>query len=102
MTATILTGRESCYACAVRCKRVVTTEWQGRPVEPRHGGPEYETLGTFGSYCGIDDLPAVSLANKICNEHGLDTIGTGATVAWTMDCYEHLSLIHISEPTRPY
>ena len=89
MTATILTRRESCYACAVRCKRVVETEWQGRPVEPRHGGPEYETLGTFGSYCGIDDLPAVSLANKICNEHGLDTIGTGATIAWTMDCFEH-------------
>ena len=43
MTATILTDRDTCYACAVRCKRVVETEWQGRPVEPRHGGPEYET-----------------------------------------------------------
>ncbi len=89
MTATILTGRDSCYACAVRCKRVVETEWQGRAVEPRHGGPEYETLSTFGSYCGIDDLPAVALANKICNEQGLDTIGTGATVAWAMECFEH-------------
>jgi len=89
MTATILTDRETCYACAVRCKRVVETEWQGRPVEPRHGGPEYETAAVFGSYCGVDDLPAISLANKICNENGLDTIGTGATVAWAMDCFEH-------------
>ena len=89
MTATILTDRDTCYACAVHCKRVVTTEWQGRPVEPRHGGPEYETAATFGSYCGIDDLPAISLANKICNEYGLDTIGTGATVAWTMECFEN-------------
>jgi aldehyde:ferredoxin oxidoreductase len=89
MTATILKDRDTCYACAVRCKRVVETEWQGRPVEPRHGGPEYETTATFGSYCGVDDLPAISLANKICNEHGLDTIGTGATVAWTMECFEH-------------
>ena len=89
MTATILRERDTCYACAVRCKRVVETEWQGRPVEPRHGGPEYETAATFGSYCGVDDLPAISLANKICNEHGLDTIGTGATVAWTMECFEH-------------
>ena len=88
MTATILADRDTCYACAVRCKRVVETEWQGRPVEARHGGPEYETLGVFGSYCGVDDLPAISLANKICNEHGLDTIGTGATVAWTMECFE--------------
>jgi len=89
MTATILTARETCYSCAVRCKRVVETEWQGRPVEPRHGGPEYETAATFGSYCGVDDLSAISLANKICNENGLDTIGTGATVAWAMDCFEH-------------
>ena len=89
MTATILTDTDTCYSCAVRCKRVVTTEFGGRPVEPRHGGPEYETAATFGSYCGIDDLSAISLANKICNEHGLDTIGTGATIAWTMECFEH-------------
>ena len=89
MTATILTDRDTCYSCAVRCKRVVTTEWEGRPVEPRHGGPEYETAAVFGSYCGVDDLHAISLANKICNEQGLDTIGTGATVAWVMDCFEH-------------
>jgi aldehyde:ferredoxin oxidoreductase len=89
MTATVLEGRETCYACAVRCKRAVETEWQGRPVEARHGGPEYETAAVFGSYCGVDDLPAITLANQICNEHGLDTIGTGATVAWVMECFEH-------------
>jgi aldehyde:ferredoxin oxidoreductase len=88
MTATILTDRDTCYSCAVHCKRVVETEWQGRHVEPRHGGPEYETAAVFGSYCGVDDLHAIALANKICNENGLDTIGTGATVAWAMDCYE--------------
>ncbi len=100
MTATILKTRDSCYACAVRCKRVVETEWQGRAVEPRHGGPEYETAAVFGSYCGVDDLPAISLANKICNEQGLDTIGTGATVAWAMDCFEHglLSAAEIGFP----
>ncbi len=89
MTATILVARETCYSCAVKCKRAVEAEWEGRPVERRHGGPEYETLATFGSYCGVADLPAVALANQICNEHGLDTIGTGATVAWTMECFEN-------------
>jgi aldehyde:ferredoxin oxidoreductase len=87
MTATILTARETCYSCAVRCKRAVETEWGGRAVTPRHGGPEYETASVFGSYCGVDDLPAISLANQICNDAGLDTIGTGATVAWAMECY---------------
>ena len=88
MTATILKNRDTCYSCAVRCKRVVETEWEGRPVHERHGGPEYETASTFGSYCGIGDLHAIALANQICNEHGLDTIGTGATIAWTMECFD--------------
>ena len=44
----ILKGRETCYACAVRCKRVVDIPGK---VDPQYGGPEYETLATFGSYC---------------------------------------------------
>ncbi|HLE27676.1 MAG TPA: aldehyde ferredoxin oxidoreductase family protein [Anaerolineales bacterium] len=89
MTETILKERDTCYACTVHCKRVVETEFMGRPVEKKHGGPEYETLSTFGSYCGVSDLNAVSYANKLCNEYGLDTIGTGATVAWAMECFEN-------------
>jgi aldehyde:ferredoxin oxidoreductase len=88
MADTILKGNDTCYACAVRCKRVVETEFAGRPVESRFGGPEYETIGTFGSYCGVADLKAISMAHKICDDYGLDTIGTGATIAWTMECFE--------------
>ena len=88
MTETILVDRDTCYACCVHCKRVVESEWQGKPIEAKHGGPEYETLSTFGSYCGVKDLAAISQANKLCNEYGLDTIGTGATIAWAMECYE--------------
>ncbi len=82
-------GRDSCYSCSVRCKRVADTEWKGIKVEPHAGGPEYETLSTFGSYCGIDDLNAVALASQLCNEYGVDTISAGATIAFAMDCYEH-------------
>ncbi len=82
-------GRDSCYACSVRCKRVVESEWKGRKIEPHYGGAEYETLSTFGSYCGVDDLQAVSLASQMCNEYGVDTISAGATLAFAMDCYEH-------------
>ena len=89
MTETILTERDTCYACTVRCKRVVETEWMNNPVEPKHGGPEYETLATFGSYCGVSDLDAIANANKLCNEYGLDTISAGATIAWAMECYEN-------------
>ena len=89
MTDTILTDRDTCYACTVHCKRVVKTEYKGEAVEEKYGGAEYETLATFGSYCGVSDLDAVSLANQICNEYGMDTIGAGATVAWAMDCFEN-------------
>jgi aldehyde:ferredoxin oxidoreductase len=88
MTETILVDRDTCYACCVHCKRVVETKWHDQPIERKHGGPEYETLSTFGSYCGVKDLDAISQANKLCNEYGLDTIGTGATIAWAMECYE--------------
>ena len=88
MTETILKERDTCYACVVRCKRVVEIKDGAYKVDPKYGGPEYETLGTFGSYCGIDDLGAVSMANQICNEYGIDTIAAGATIAFAMECYE--------------
>lgn len=81
-------GRDSCYSCSVRCKRVAETEWKGIKVEPHYGGAEYETLSTFGSYCAVDDLGAVSLASQMCNEYGVDTISAGATIAFAMNCFE--------------
>lgn len=85
MAETILKERDTCHACVVRCKRVVEIEGK---VDARYGGPEYETLGAFGSYCGVDDLAAVSVANQICNEYAVDTIAAGATIAFAMECYE--------------
>ncbi|MBI3963121.1 MAG: aldehyde ferredoxin oxidoreductase family protein [Deinococcus sp.] len=87
MYDTILKERDTCYACAVRCKRVV--EEEQRKVHPHYGGPEYETVATFGSYCSVDDLSAVAKANELCNMYGVDTISAGATVAFAMDCYQH-------------
>lgn len=88
MAETVLKERDTCYACVVRCKRVVEIKDGPYKVDPYYGGPEYETLGTFGSYCGIDDLAAVSLANQICNEYAVDTIACGATIAFAIECYE--------------
>ncbi len=85
---TILKERDTCYACAVRCKRVVEVNNGPYLVDPKYGGPEYETLSAFGSYCCIDNLEAVSYANQLCNMYGIDTISCGATIAFAMDCYE--------------
>ncbi len=87
MRDTVLVDRDNCYACPVHCKRVVKT---GEPynVDPRYGGPEYETVGSLGSICGIDDLPAVCKGNELCNAYGLDTISTGVSIGFAMECYE--------------
>lgn len=89
MSKTILKERDTCYACTVRCKRVVEVTEGPYEVLPLYGGPEYETLATLGSYCDIGDLEAVSYANQLCNMYGMDSISCGATISWAMDCYEH-------------
>jgi aldehyde:ferredoxin oxidoreductase len=88
MVETILKERDTCYACVVRCKRVVEIKEGAYKVDPKYGGPEYETLGTFGSYCGVNDMPAIAMANQICNEYAVDTIAAGATIAFAMECFE--------------
>lgn len=87
LAETILVDRDTCYACVVRCKREVETDDEHQ-VKRELGGPEYETIATFGSYCEIHDLAAISKANALCNDYGLDTIGAGATIAWAIECYE--------------
>jgi aldehyde:ferredoxin oxidoreductase len=82
------TGRDTCYSCAVRCKRVVEAEWQEKALDPLSGGPEYETASVFGSYCDIDDLGAIAYANQLCNQYGVDTISAGATMAFAIECFE--------------
>ena len=81
-------GRDTCYGCIVRCKRVVAFSQGSYSAEPLYGGPEYESLAGLGSYCGIDDLAAICQANELCNKYGIDTISGGATIAWAMEAFE--------------
>ena len=57
--------------------------------DPAYGGPEYETIGAFGSNCGVDDLRAIAKANELCNAYGLDTIAAGMMVSFAMECFEN-------------
>ena len=88
MRDTILVRRGTCAACAVRCKRAVQV---GEPynVDPQYGGPEYESLAALGSNTGVDDLLILAKANELCAAYGLDTISTGATIAFAMECFEN-------------
>ena len=87
MRDTILVSRGTCYGCPVRCKREVKVE-EPYHVDPEYGGPEYETLGALGSLCGMGDLKAIAMGNQLCGAYGIDTISTGTTIAFAMECFE--------------
>jgi aldehyde:ferredoxin oxidoreductase len=79
----------ACYACPLACARLTEVKgdiW-GEQYAGRGEGPEYETIGSLGSACGIDNLAAITKANYLCNELGLDTISTGVTIACAMEMY---------------
>jgi len=87
MTDQVLVEGVRCFACPVACGRgteIRQGKWQGARGE----GPEYETTDTLGAMCGVDDMNAITMANYRCNEYGLDTISTGATIAFAMECYQ--------------
>src|SRR5262249_18344913 len=49
---------------------------------------EYESLFALGPLCGIADKDVVLRAAQRCDQLGLDTISTGATIAFAMECAE--------------
>lgn len=89
MNETILVRRGTCYACSVTCKREVEVNERGFQATKKYGGPEYETIGSLGSLCGVGDLAAISMGNEICNKYTIDTISAGVAIAFAMECYEN-------------
>lgn len=77
----------NCFACPVACGRgteIKEGQWKGQKGE----GPEYETTNTLGALCDVSDMNAITMANYLCNEYGIDTISAGCTIAFAMECYE--------------
>jgi len=87
MADTILIRRDACLACPIACNRIVKADEQYE-VDPAYGGPEYETLAALGSFCCNDNLVAICKANELCNKYGLDTMSTGVSIAFAMECFE--------------
>jgi aldehyde:ferredoxin oxidoreductase len=78
---------DGCYACPVRCKQVFRAETPYK-IDPKFGGPEFETLAAFGSLCGVSDMHAGPKAHELCNRFGLDSVSTGGVIAFAMECHE--------------
>ena len=74
---------KGCYGCTViRCSKMA--HWDGKEME----GPEYETAAYLGSNCELDNAKAVATANWLCDKYGMDTISTGITISFAMECAE--------------
>lgn len=83
----ILTKNITCFACPIECGRGTEIS-KGKYAGHKGEGPEYETVGTFGGMCFINDLEAITMAGYLCNDYGIDTISAGSTIAFAMECYE--------------
>jgi aldehyde:ferredoxin oxidoreductase len=73
---------QGCAACTIRCERLFEA------LDGRSQRLEYETLFALGPLCGIEDAQVVLRAAQLCDDYGLDTISTGGTIAWAMECAE--------------
>ena len=74
------------FACLQRCGRYTLV--RTGPYAYCGGGPEYESQAALGSRCGNENAESVLYAHHLCNLYGLDTISTGATISWAMECWD--------------
>lgn len=77
----------ACYACFIACSKMTMAKdgvFAGTKIE----GPEYETIGLWGSNLEIDYLPAVIKANYLCDDLGMDTVSAGSVIGFAMECFE--------------
>jgi aldehyde:ferredoxin oxidoreductase len=98
LTKKYLVRAKPCFSCPIACGRVTCIP--DGPFKGEGEGPEYETVYSLGSDCGVDDLAALTKANYVCNELGIDTISMGSTIACAMELFEK-GLLKESEAGMP-
>jgi len=75
-----------CYGCPLKCGGRVKVG--SGPYKSDGRKPEFQTIGAFGSLCLNDNIESIIKANDICNSYGIDTVSTGSTIAFALECYE--------------
>ncbi len=78
-----------CHACPVRCGAIIQQKEGPFAIKDEMHRPEYESLAALGNLLMNDNLESVIKANDICNRYGIDTMSTGGTIAFAMECYEN-------------
>ena len=89
-----LLTNQACFGCTIACGRISKIDETHFTIKNKpeywhaSGGLEYEAAWALGSNTGVNDLEALTYANFICNEQGLDPISFGATVSAAMELYD--------------
>jgi aldehyde:ferredoxin oxidoreductase len=89
-----LVTNQACFGCTIACGRISRIDQKHFTVvnKPEYwgasGGLEYEAAWALGCATGVNDLDALTYANFICNEDGMDPISFGATVGAVMELYQ--------------
>jgi aldehyde:ferredoxin oxidoreductase len=89
-----LITNKACFGCTIACGRIAHIDKEHFTVVNRKeywhasGGLEYETAYALGPVVGVDDIDALTFANFMMNEHGMDPISFGVTLAAAMEMYE--------------
>jgi len=76
----------ACSGCSIACDHLVAIE--DGPYKGTNTSVEFETIYALGSHCGIGYFPAIAKASDLCDRLGIDTISTGVTIGWAMECFE--------------
>jgi aldehyde:ferredoxin oxidoreductase len=89
-----LVTNQACFGCTIACGRISKMDKGHFTVvnSPKYwgasGGLEYEAAWALGAATGVNDLEALTYANYVCNEDGMDPISFGATVGAVMELYQ--------------
>jgi aldehyde:ferredoxin oxidoreductase len=89
-----LLANQACFSCTIACGRISKVNEEHYTVQNKpeywhaSGGLEYEAAWALGAATGVKDLDALTYANFICNEQGIDPISFGATLGAAMEMYE--------------
>ncbi len=89
-----LLTNKACFGCTIACGRIAHIDHEHFTIVNRKeywhasGGLEYETAYAFGPVVGVDDIDALTFAGYLMNEHGMDPISFGVTLAAAMELYE--------------
>lgn len=91
---TNLITNKACFGCTIGCGRIAHIDKKHFSVKDRpeywhaSGGLEYETAFSLGPVVGVDDIDALTFAGYMTNEHGMDPISFGVTLAAAMELFE--------------